>query len=110
MDAGPDLFEAIRAGDTARVRRIVESDGGLVNARNAQGQSAVLMACYMVLHGAARDSRPAGRKGRQPGIARSRGSGKVAAREELGGRQDRAGEELFAGRISCDGAGRGVRA
>jgi uncharacterized protein len=47
MDAGPDLFEAIRAGDTARVRRIVESDGGLVNARNAQGQSAVLMACYM---------------------------------------------------------------
>jgi ankyrin repeat protein len=46
MDAGPNLFEAIRAGDAARVREIVQSDGSLVNLRNSQGQSAVLMACY----------------------------------------------------------------
>jgi uncharacterized protein len=47
MGAGPELFQAIRAGDAARVREIVTADGGLVNARNPQGQSAVLAACYM---------------------------------------------------------------
>jgi ankyrin repeat protein len=47
MHAGSDLFEAIRAGDAARVRKIVESEDGLVNAQNPQGQSAVLVACYM---------------------------------------------------------------
>ena len=47
MGAGPELFEAIRAGDAARVREMVTADGDLVNSRNAQGQSAVLAACYM---------------------------------------------------------------
>jgi uncharacterized protein len=47
MDPAAELFEAIRAGDAARVREIVTASGGLVNARNAQGQSAVLMACYL---------------------------------------------------------------
>ena len=47
MDPVPDLFDAIRTGDVAKVRDILNADVALVDARNAQGQSAVLMACYM---------------------------------------------------------------
>jgi uncharacterized protein len=47
MDPVPDLFDAIRTGDVAKVRDVLGADGGLVDARNPQGQSAVLMACYM---------------------------------------------------------------
>jgi uncharacterized protein len=46
MDAVPELFEAIRTGDVAKAHGILRSDARLANARNAQGQSAVLMACY----------------------------------------------------------------
>jgi len=47
MDAVAELFEAIRAGDVEKVRELAGADAGLVNARNANGISAVLMACYM---------------------------------------------------------------
>src|SRR6266568_1211040 len=47
MDPGPDLFDAIRSGDVAKVRDVLRADAALVDARNSQGQSAVLMACYM---------------------------------------------------------------
>jgi len=42
-----DLFVALRAGDTAAVARILEEQPALAQARNEQGISAVLMACYM---------------------------------------------------------------
>ena len=44
MDPVPDLFDAIRTGDVAKVRAILSTDVAFVDARNAQGQSAVLMA------------------------------------------------------------------
>jgi len=47
MDAVPELFEAIGTGDVAKVRELLDANADLANARNAQGQSAVLMACYM---------------------------------------------------------------
>jgi ankyrin repeat protein len=42
-----DLFEAIRAGDVSRARAAISANADFATARNAQGQSAVLMACYM---------------------------------------------------------------
>jgi ankyrin repeat protein len=47
MDTVAELFDAIRTGDAAKVRELTSAGGGIVNARNSQGQSAVLMACYM---------------------------------------------------------------
>jgi ankyrin repeat protein len=47
MDGVHSFFDAIRTGDTAAVAEVLGADAGLVNARNPQGQSAVLMACYM---------------------------------------------------------------
>jgi ankyrin repeat protein len=47
MEAVQELFDAIRAGDTAKARELVGNDAALVNARSAQGHSAVLLACYM---------------------------------------------------------------
>jgi len=47
MDSVPELFDAIRTGDVAKVRDVLSTDAALVDARNGQGQSAVLMACYM---------------------------------------------------------------
>jgi uncharacterized protein len=41
------LFEAIRAGDTAQVGQLLDADTALLTARNEQGVSAVLTACYM---------------------------------------------------------------
>jgi ankyrin repeat protein len=46
MDSVVELFEAIRTGDAEKVRSLCAANAGLVNARNARGQSAVLMACY----------------------------------------------------------------
>jgi len=41
-----ELFAAVRGGDSATVSRLVESDPGLLQAKNEQGVSAMLMACY----------------------------------------------------------------
>jgi len=46
MDDEPALFEAIRTGDAGKVRELVSANVNLVNARNPQMQSAVLMSCY----------------------------------------------------------------
>jgi ankyrin repeat protein len=46
MDDAQALFESIRTGDAARVRELVSANVNLVNARNPQMQSAVLMSCY----------------------------------------------------------------
>ena len=46
MDSVVELFEAIRTGDAEKVRSLCAANAAFVNARNAQGQSAVLMACY----------------------------------------------------------------
>jgi len=46
MDSIVELFEAIRTGDAEKVRSLCAANAALVNARNARGQSAVLMACY----------------------------------------------------------------
>jgi ankyrin repeat protein len=46
MDSVVELFEAIRTGDAEKVRSLCAANAALVNARNARGQSAVLMACY----------------------------------------------------------------
>ena len=46
MDSVLELFEAIRTGDAEKVRSLCAANAALVNARNARGQSAVLMACY----------------------------------------------------------------
>ena len=47
MSYSLSLFEAIRAGDAGKVRELLSSDSSLVNARNAQGLSAVLLSSYM---------------------------------------------------------------
>ena len=47
MDASSELFNALRTGDAKKVSELVMNDAAIVNARNPQGQSAVLMACYM---------------------------------------------------------------
>ena len=47
MDTAAQLFDAIRAGDAPKARELASADSAIVDARNAQGQSAVLMACYL---------------------------------------------------------------
>ena len=47
MSNAADLFASLRSDDTAAVARMLESEPALVQARNEQGISAVLMACYM---------------------------------------------------------------
>ncbi len=47
MSNAADLFASLRLGDTPAVARMLESEPTLVQARNEQGISAVLMACYM---------------------------------------------------------------
>jgi uncharacterized protein len=44
--APDDIFQAIRAGDAARVRRLLADDTALASARNEDGVSAVLFARY----------------------------------------------------------------
>jgi uncharacterized protein len=46
MDDAQALFESIRTGDAGKVRELVGANANLVNARNPQMQSAVLMSCY----------------------------------------------------------------
>lgn len=40
------FFDAIRSGDAGRTAGMLDADPSLANAKNAQGVSAVLMACY----------------------------------------------------------------
>src|SRR5579859_2836706 len=42
-----DLFAALRAGDTSKFTEILNADSALLNAKNENGVSAVLMSCYM---------------------------------------------------------------
>src|SRR5712691_6573889 len=46
MTAGTEFFDAIRAGDVARVRGLLAADPELVNRRNERGHSPVLIAQY----------------------------------------------------------------
>jgi uncharacterized protein len=46
MSSTADLFASVRAGDTASVAGLVELEPSLLQARNDQGISVVLMACY----------------------------------------------------------------
>ncbi len=46
MSAGTEFFDAIRAGDVARVRGLLAAEPGLVNRRNERGYSPVLIAQY----------------------------------------------------------------
>jgi len=46
MDDAQALFESIRIGDAGKVRELVSANASLVNARDPQMQSAVLMSCY----------------------------------------------------------------
>ena len=46
MSNAANLFASLRAGDTAAVASMLEMEPALVQARNEQGVSAVLMACY----------------------------------------------------------------
>ncbi len=46
MDDAQALFESIRTGDAGKVRELVSANANLVNARNPQMLSAVLMSCY----------------------------------------------------------------
>src|SRR2546425_3752824 len=46
MTAGTEFFDAIRAGDVARVRGLLAAEPELVNRRNERGHSPVLIAQY----------------------------------------------------------------
>ena len=46
METAAELFAAIRGGDTATVRTLLDAQPGLVGAKNEQGQSPVLAAVY----------------------------------------------------------------
>jgi uncharacterized protein len=46
MDRATELFAAVRAGESARVRAWLEAEPGLLAAKNEQGQSLVLAAVY----------------------------------------------------------------
>jgi len=46
LDAGQDVFDVIRAGDSARLAVLLAQDRGLVNTRDGRGHSPVLIAQY----------------------------------------------------------------
>ncbi len=46
MDKAKEFFAAIRAGDSAAVRALLDADPSLATAKNEQGQSPVLAAVY----------------------------------------------------------------
>jgi ankyrin repeat protein len=46
MDAAQEIFDVVRAGDTARLKALLASHPGAVNARNERGHSPVLIAQY----------------------------------------------------------------
>ena len=46
MENGKEFFAAIRTGDAATLKAMLDADPSLVNAKNEQGQSPVLAAVY----------------------------------------------------------------
>src|SRR5688500_10414001 len=46
MEAVQELFDVVRAGDTARLKALLAAQPGLVNVRNERGHSPVLIAQY----------------------------------------------------------------
>lgn len=46
MGAAQEIFDVVRAGDTTRLKALLASEPGLVNARNERGHSPVLIAQY----------------------------------------------------------------
>lgn len=46
MPVVQDFLDAARSGDVAKLRALLESDPAVLNARNEQGQSAILLAKY----------------------------------------------------------------
>ena len=46
MSGEAEFFEAIRSGDAAKVASLLEAEPGLLETKNAQGQSGVLAAAY----------------------------------------------------------------
>ena len=46
MSGEAQFFEAIRSGDAAKVASLLDAEPGLLEAKNAQGQSGVLAATY----------------------------------------------------------------
>ena len=46
MDPAQEIFDVVRAGDTTRLKSLLASQPGLVNARNERGHSPVLIAQY----------------------------------------------------------------
>jgi ankyrin repeat protein len=46
MGAAQEIFDIVRAGDTTRLKALLASEPGLVNARNERGHSPVLIAQY----------------------------------------------------------------
>ena len=46
MDAGTEIFDVVRAGDTARLKALLAADPALANTRNERGHSPVLIAQY----------------------------------------------------------------
>jgi ankyrin repeat protein len=46
MSREKEFFEAVRGGDAAAVAKSLDAEPSLLSARNEQGQSAVLSACY----------------------------------------------------------------
>jgi ankyrin repeat protein len=46
LSRGKEFFDAIRAGDTATVKALLDAEPALATAKNEQGQSAILAAIY----------------------------------------------------------------
>src|SRR5687767_9332436 len=46
MDAAQEIFDVVRAGDTAKLKSLLAAHPGAVNARNERGHSPVLIAQY----------------------------------------------------------------
>jgi uncharacterized protein len=46
MPTAPELFDAIRQGDLARIQSLIDADSSLVSAKNESGVSAVLSSVY----------------------------------------------------------------
>ena len=46
MEAAKEIFDVVRAGDTARLKALLDSEPGLANVRNERGHSPVLIAQY----------------------------------------------------------------
>ena len=46
MDLAQELFEAVKAGDAVKVKKLLETEPALVNSRNEAGESVILVAVY----------------------------------------------------------------